>query len=125
MGLFDELKSTAGQVFKKVGETVGELKDRAGLEYQIYQVNQEIQQAKDEMNRVHQAMGQRVYDLHKQGQITDPQLTSTCQEVEILAQKMEQLTTKVNQLRDDFAKQQAAAKMAEPQGTESKPPDAK
>ena len=102
MTFLDDLKSTAGQVFKKVGETVTEVKDRVGLEYQIHQVRNQIKDAEESARAAHEAMGKRVYELYKAGQITDKQLQNGCEEVEALARKIEDLNTQIVKLKEDF-----------------------
>lgn len=114
MTFLNDLKNTAGQVLKKVGETVGELKDRAGLEYQIHQVRGQIKDAEDSARAAHEAMGKRVYELYKSGQITDKQLMNGCEEVEALAKKIEELGKQIADLREVFEREQATAKDAAP-----------
>jgi len=114
MGFFEELKATAGQVIKKVGETVGDLKDRGCLEVEIYKVNQQIHQTQEAMKAAHEAMGRRVYELFTTGVIQDSQLVSGCQESETLARRIEELTAQVGQLREEFQKQQET-KTSKPQ----------
>ena len=116
MGFLDELKATAGQVIKKVGDTVGDLKDRSYLEIQIYQVNQQISQAHEATKSAHEAMGRRVYDLYKDGQTLDDKLVEGCQEVETLAKRIEELTAQINHLRDEFQKQKEAGNVVEEPG---------
>lgn len=112
MTFFDDLKNTAGQVLKKVGDTVGELKDRAGLEYQIHQVRGQVRDAEESARAAHEAMGKRVYELYKAGQIADKQLMNGCEEVEALAKKIEELNKQIMDLREAFEREQAAAEKA-------------
>lgn len=105
MTFLEDLKATAGQVLKKVGETVGEVKDRVGLEYQIHQVRTQIKDAEESARAAHEAMGKRVYELFKAGQITDKQLQNGCEEVEALARKVEDLNQTILKLKEDFEKE--------------------
>lgn len=116
MTFLEDLKATAGQVLKKVGETVGEVKDRVGLEYQIHQVRTQIKDAEESARAAHEAMGKRVYELFKAGQITDKQLQNGCEEVEALARKVEDLNQTILKLKEDFEKESAA------KGTPGEPP---
>lgn len=118
MTFLEDLKATAGQVLKKVGDTVGEVKDRVGLEYQIHQVRTQIKDAEESARAAHEAMGKRVYELFKSGQITDKQLQNGCEEVEALARKVEDLNQTILKLKEDFEKESAA------KGTPGEPPPA-
>jgi hypothetical protein len=106
MGFLEDLKATAGQVIKKVGETVDDIKEKAGLEYQIHNVRKEIREVEESSRVAHEAMGKRVYELFKQGAITDRQLLNGCEEVESLAKKIEELNARALKMRDDFERQQ-------------------
>lgn len=119
MTFLEDLKATAGQVLKKVGETVGEVKDRVGLEYQIHQVRTQIKDAEESARAAHEAMGKRVYELFKAGQITDKQLQNGCEEVEALARKVEDLNQTILKLKEDFEKESAAKA---PTGSPDAPP---
>ena len=126
MTFLDDLKATAGQVIKKVGETVGEVKDRVGLEYQIHQVRNQIKDAEESARAAHEAMGKRVYELYKASQISDKQLQNGCEEVEALARKVEDLNAQIVKLKEDFEKAAAtepAGEAAQPgEGTTPPPP---
>ena len=125
MTFLEDLKATAGQVLKKVGDTVGEGKDRVGLEYQIHQVRNQIKDAEDSAKAAHEAMGKRVYELYKAGQITDKQLQNGCEEVEALARKVEDLNTQIVKLKEDFeraAPPADAGAAGGSTGSESAPP---
>lgn len=119
MTFLEDLKATAGQVLKKVGETVGEVKDRVGLEYQIHQVRTQIKDAEESARAAHEAMGKRVYELFKAGQITDKQLQNGCEEVEALARKVEDLNQTILKLKEDFEKESGAKA---PAGSADAPP---
>ena len=108
MTFLEDLKATAGQVLKKVGETVGEVKDRVGLEYQIHQVKGQIKDSEDSARAAHEAMGKRVYELFKQGTITDKQLQNGCEELEALARKVEDLNSQIVKLKEDFERESAS-----------------
>lgn len=108
MTFLEDLKATAGQVLKKVGDTVGEVKDRVGLEYQIHQVRTQIKDAEDSAKAAHEAMGKRVYELYKASQVTDKQLQNGCEEVEALARKIEDLNAAIVKLKEDFEREATA-----------------
>ena len=122
MPFFEDLKATAGQVLKKVGDTVGEVKDRVGLEYQIHQVRTQIKDAEDSAKAAHEAMGKRVYELYKAGQITDKQLQNGCEEVEALARKVEDLNSAILKLKEDFERESAAKGTAPDAPADAPPP---
>ena len=121
MTFLEDLKATAGQVLKKVGDTVGEVKDRVGLEYQIHQVRTQIKDAEESARAAHEAMGKRVYELFKSGQITDKQLQNGCEEVEALARKVEDLNSTIMKLKEDFERESAAKGTPAP-ASEAPPP---
>lgn len=122
MTFLEDLKATAGQVLKKVGDTVGEVKDRVGLEYQIHQVRTQIKDAEESAKAAHEAMGKRVYELYKSGQITDKQLQNGCEEVEALARKIEDLNNSIAKLKEDFERESASKGQAPADAPAEAPP---
>jgi predicted nucleic acid-binding Zn-ribbon protein len=122
MSFLNELKATAGQVFKKVGETVGDVKDWTQLQLQIRQVNQQIQQAHEATRAAHEAMGRRVYQLHKEGQTLDSKLVEGCQEVETLAKRIDELSAQVAHLEQEHQKQREAKAAEEASKDPTEPP---
>lgn len=122
MTFLEDLKATAGQVLKKVGDTVGEVKDRVGLEYQIHQVRTQIKDAEDSAKAAHEAMGKRVYELFKAGQITDKQLQNGSEEVEALARKIEDLNSTIMKLKEDFERESGGRSASDAPASEAPPP---
>jgi predicted nucleic acid-binding Zn-ribbon protein len=108
MSFMDDLKATAGQVIKKVGDTVGDLKERASLELQIRPYKTQITQTQDAVRSCHEELGRRVHDLYRQNQITDDPLLTKCKEIDELTRRLEDLTAQINKLREEHERAQAA-----------------
>ena len=111
MTVWDELRDKANQVAGNVSKKVSEFADTAGIEYELLKIKRAINLLESEINEIEQALGKRVYELHRHDKIEDKELKTRCYEIDGLREKIHKNEDEMDKIRQE-AEEKAKAKDA-------------
>ncbi len=101
MSTWDELKDKASEVAGQVSNKLSEFAETAGTEFKILKIKRAISLLEAEVGEIEQAMGKRVYELHRHKKIEDKELQTRCYEVDGLRKRMDENEDEIEKLRKE------------------------
>jgi len=118
MTVWDELKGKATAAAGTVSEKISEFADTAGTEFNIPKIKRAISLLEAEIHEIEQAMGKRVYELHRHKKADDKEPQTRCYEIDGLRKRMDENEEEIERLRREADERNEKAAKAKAEANE-------
>lgn len=81
MSFWDEIRDKASWAATRVGEKLGEVKDKTATELTVLRIKRQIAAAEEAANELYRQLGRRAFELAEQGKIQDAECRGLAEEI--------------------------------------------
>lgn len=101
MSFWDEMKEKASWAAEQVGETLSEVGERTGTEFNVLKVKRQISALEGEVEELYRKLGRRAYELAKDGGIDDAELSGLADEVSQKKEAIQGHEAEIEKMREE------------------------